>query len=63
MQQYGVDGVFVQRFIGDVQRPTGRNHNNVVLGNALKYSEKYHRAISVMYDLSGMQCWRRFAGY
>jgi len=55
MQQYGVDGVFVQRFIGDVQRPTGRNHNNVVLGNALKYSEKYHRAISVMYDLSGMQ--------
>jgi glycoprotein endo-alpha-1,2-mannosidase len=55
MQQYGVDGVFVQRFIGDVQKPASRNHNDVVLGNALKYSEKYHRAISVMYDLSGMR--------
>jgi len=54
MQQYGVDGVFVQRFIADVQRSRGRNHNDVVLGNALKFSEKYHRAISVMYDLSGM---------
>jgi glycoprotein endo-alpha-1,2-mannosidase len=55
MQQYGVDGVFVQRFIGDVQKPASRNHNDVVLGNALKYSTKYHRAISVMYDLSGIR--------
>ena len=54
MQQYGVDGVFVQRFIGDVQRGRGRNHNDVVLGNALKSAQKYHRAISLMYDLSGM---------
>lgn len=54
MKEYGVDGVFVQRFIGDVQGKRGREHNNVVLNNALKYSEKYHRAISVMYDLSGM---------
>lgn len=54
MQQYGVDGVFVQRFIADVQHKTGRNHNDVVLGDALKYAQKYHRAISLMYDLSGM---------
>ncbi len=54
MQQYGVDGVFVQRFIGDVQHNPGRNCNDVVLGNALKYAQKYHRAISLMYDLSGM---------
>jgi glycoprotein endo-alpha-1,2-mannosidase len=53
MKQYGIDGVFVQRFIGDVQRSPGRDHNNVVLGNALKYAQKYHRAISLMYDLSG----------
>jgi hypothetical protein len=54
MQQYGVDGVFVQRFIADVQRGRGRNHNDVVLGNALRSAQKYHRAISLMYDLSGM---------
>lgn len=53
MRQYGIDGVFVQRFIADVQRGPGRNHNDVVLGNAVKYAQKYHRAISVMYDLSG----------
>ncbi|MDP9076829.1 MAG: glycoside hydrolase family 71/99-like protein [Bacteroidota bacterium] len=54
MQQYGIDGVFVQRFIGDVQRGHGRLHNDAVLGNALKSAQKYHRAISLMYDLSGM---------
>jgi len=54
MQQYGVDGVFVQRFIADVQRGRGRIHNDVVLGNALKSAQRYHRAISLMYDLSGM---------
>lgn len=55
MQQYGIDGVFVQRFIGDVQRGRGKAHNDVVLGNVLKYAQKYNRAVSVMYDLSGMQ--------
>jgi hypothetical protein len=54
MQQYGIDGVFVQRFIADVQRGRGRIHNDAVLGHALDAAQKYHRAISVMYDLSGM---------
>ncbi len=55
MQEYGVDGVFVQRFIADVQRGAGRHHNDVVLGNALKSAQKYRRAISLMYDLSGIR--------
>jgi len=55
MQQYGIDGVFVQRFIADVQRGAGHHHNDVVLGNALRSAQKYHRAISLMYDLSGMR--------
>ncbi|HVW98243.1 MAG TPA: glycoside hydrolase family 71/99-like protein [Mucilaginibacter sp.] len=55
MQQYGIDGVFVQRFIADVQRGRGRHHNDVVLGNAVRLAQKYHRAISLMYDLSGMR--------
>jgi hypothetical protein len=55
MQQYGIDGVFVQRFIADVQRGRGRAHNDVVLGNVLRSSQKYHRAVALMYDLSGMK--------
>jgi glycoprotein endo-alpha-1,2-mannosidase len=55
MQQYGIDGVFVQRFIADVKRGRGRNHNDVVLANALRSSQKYHRALALMYDLSGMR--------
>ncbi|WPU99662.1 glycoside hydrolase family 71/99-like protein [Mucilaginibacter sp. cycad4] len=55
MQQYGVDGVFVQRFIADVQRGRGRAHNDVVLSNVLTSSRKHHKAIALMYDLSGMR--------
>lgn len=55
MQQYGIDGVFVQRFIADVQRGRGRAHNDVVLGNVLTSSKKHHRAVALMYDLSGMR--------
>lgn len=54
MKQYGIDGVFVQRFIADVQWGHGRIHNDMVLSNALASAQKYHRAISLMYDLSGM---------
>ena len=55
MKQYGIDGVFMQRFVSNLKNEKSLNHNNVVLENALKASEKYGRAISVMYDLSGMQ--------
>lgn len=55
MRQYGIDGVFVQRFVGSVRSGASRNHNNVVLAHCLEASRKYGRAIAVMYDLSGMR--------
>jgi hypothetical protein len=55
MKQYGIDGVFIQRFVSNLKSAKSLNHNNVVLKNALSSSEKYGRAISVMYDLSGMK--------
>jgi hypothetical protein len=55
MKQYGLDGVFVQRFVSNLKNPRSLNHNNVVLANALKSARKYDRAIGVMYDLSGMK--------
>jgi glycoprotein endo-alpha-1,2-mannosidase len=55
MKTYDIDGVFVQRFISNLKNPRSLNHNNVVLRNAFAAAEKYGRAISVMYDLSGMK--------
>jgi glycoprotein endo-alpha-1,2-mannosidase len=55
MKQYGIDGVFMQRFVSNLKSIKNLNHNNVVLKNALSASEKYGRAIAVMYDLSGMK--------
>ena len=53
MQQYGLDGVFMQRFF-NAARPENRK-NSVVLRHALKAASKYGRAIGVMYDLSGLR--------
>lgn len=55
MQEYGIDGVFMQRFISDVKRPKIKAHFDHVLNNAMEAALKYDRAISVMYDLSGMR--------
>ena len=54
MKQYGIDGVFVQRFVVSIKNALGRNHNNAMLRHALDASQKYGRAIAVMYDMSGM---------
>ncbi|PQJ75922.1 glycoside hydrolase family 71/99-like protein [Polaribacter gangjinensis] len=56
MKQYGVDGVFMQRFFG-----VARNHietnkpQDIILKNALQAAKENNRAIAVMYDLSGLK--------
>jgi hypothetical protein len=54
MQQYGIDGVFVQRFFGATRTEQSRRASRVILEHALQSSQKYGRAIAVMYDLSGL---------
>lgn len=54
MQEYGIDGVFVQRFIVDQKWPKGKAHHDAVWDNAMQSARKYGRAVCVMYDLSGM---------
>jgi hypothetical protein len=54
MQEYGIDGVFVQRFFSGLRTRQERLHSREVLGHAIKSSQKYGRAIAVMYDLSGL---------
>ena len=55
MKEYGIDGVFMQRFVTETKRELGKRQFNKVLENALKAARKYDRAICVMYDLSGCQ--------
>jgi hypothetical protein len=54
MKEYGIDGVFMQRFISEIKTPKGKAHFNNVLTYAVAASQKYGRALSIMYDLSGM---------
>lgn len=53
MKDYGIDGVFMQRFVVEIKDPAGKNHFNKVLESALKAAAKHERAICIMYDLSG----------
>lgn len=55
MKEYGLDGVFMQRFVGEIRGESGLKHFNTVLNSAMKAANKYERAICVMYDLSGMR--------
>lgn len=54
MKEYGIDGVFMQRFVGEVlNNEMGKDHFDKVLQSAMKGSNDYQRAICVMYDLGG----------
>lgn len=55
MKQYGIDGVFMQRFVVSIRNQKGKDNYNKILNNAVLSAEKYDRAICLMYDLSGME--------
>ncbi len=54
MSQYGVDGVFVQRFGSELAYPDHFDARNVVTQNVRAGAETYGRVFAVMYDTSGM---------
>jgi len=54
MKEYGIDGVFMQRFVGEIREKSGLAHFNKVLSSAFSAANQYDRAICIMYDLSGM---------
>jgi hypothetical protein len=54
MRQYGIDGVFMQRFVCDIRLSAQKRHFDKVLASAMDAANKYQRAICVMYDLSGI---------
>ncbi|HTB85414.1 MAG TPA: glycoside hydrolase family 71/99-like protein [Candidatus Sulfotelmatobacter sp.] len=54
MQEYGIDGVFVQRFAVGLTGARSLDRNNTVLANCREGAETYGRTYAVMYDLSGL---------
>ena len=60
MKEYGVDGVFMQRFFNTTLSEESRKNSSEILAHALNAASVNNRAIAVMYDLSGLR--RRVQG-
>lgn len=56
MQQYGIDGAFLQRFLVEVGNPS----LDLVLRHVRAAAQKHGRAYAIGYDLSGMRSERMF---
>jgi hypothetical protein len=55
MREYGIDGVFVQRFGVETVHPPDLRHCNTVLTHCREGANRNGRAYAVMYDLSGLR--------
>ena len=58
MQDYGIDGVFVQRFANGLTDRGSQEHCNTVLASCREGANLHGRAYAVMYDLSGLPAGR-----
>lgn len=54
MREYGIDGVFVQRFVVETRNPANLRHFNAVLNHCRDGANRQGRCYAVMYDLSGL---------
>jgi hypothetical protein len=54
MNQYGIDGAAMQRFLTNIARAEGKRNLDKVLDNARAGAEANSRGFFVMYDISGM---------
>lgn len=55
MQEYGIDGAFMQRFIASHSSRDQLRNQNGVLSHAREGAKLHGRAFAVMYDLSGLK--------
>lgn len=55
MRDYGIDGVFVQRFANGLKTPRLKAQKDKVLFHAHDAASRAGRVLAVMYDLSGLQ--------
>ena len=55
MRDYGIDGVFVQRFANGLKGESTRHHKDMVLSSCREGANLTGRTYAVMYDLSGLR--------
>ena len=55
MQEYGIDGIFLQRFANGLKQSKLLTNNDKVLSGVRKAAEKTERVYAIMYDLSGLK--------
>jgi hypothetical protein len=55
MQEYGIDGAFVQRFVAPLSSPPHLRNCTLVLGHCRAAAARHGRVFAVMYDLSGIK--------
>jgi len=53
MQNYTLDGVFLQRFVGELSDPVFYNFRNNVTQHVMTSAQTYTRDWAIMYDISG----------
>ncbi len=54
MEQFGIDGVFVQRFAVETSHPKDLRHCNAILSHCREGANLHKRSYAVMYDLSSL---------
>ncbi len=54
MQDYGIDGVFLQRFASELNFEPKLRHRNAVLGHVRQGAQQAGRSYALMYDLTGL---------
>ena len=54
MKEYGIDGVFVQRFGVETVEPLGLHHCNTVLAHCREGANRFGRCYALMYDLTAL---------
>jgi glycerophosphoryl diester phosphodiesterase len=55
MKEYGIDGVFVQRFVVETAGSASLRHCNTVLSHCREGANEHGRCYALMYDLSGLR--------
>jgi hypothetical protein len=55
MKDYGIDGIFMQRFFSTAKENRKTSSSLAVLKNAVEAASVNERAIAIMYDLSGLK--------